>query len=63
MSSVECRGKIFYCFGCQLENHRVECRLGMITIFHAANKTSVPSVFTSKGSASFQVGVECRDEF
>ncbi len=30
--SVKCRGQIFYSFGCQLENHNVECRLGIITI-------------------------------
>ncbi len=30
--SVRCRGQIFYSVGCQLENHSVECPLGIITL-------------------------------
>ncbi len=51
--SIKCRVKIFYSFRCRLENHSVECRLGIITIFHAANKTLVP----------YCTGVKCRGEF
>ena len=49
--SVECQGKIFCSFGCRLENHSIECHLGIITIFHFSVFCKVP------------VGVECRGEF
>ena len=55
--SVECRGQIFCSFGCRLENHSVECRLGIITIFHAANKTPVP--YSTVNFSVFLQG-ECR---
>ena len=38
--SVKCRGQIFYSFGCLLENHSFECRLGIhrISIIPISNR-------------------------
>ncbi len=54
--SVQCQGQIFLSFGCQLENHSIECRLGMLTIysiFHAA-------IFFGRWVSSIGVNFGCQ---
>ena len=54
--SVECWGQIFYSFGCRLENHNVECRLGIVTIFHSTlhQNKSVNFILVTSGLWQFQ---------
>ncbi len=39
----QCRGQIFYCFGCRLENHSVECQLGIIIYLYFMLQTRYQS--------------------
>ncbi len=53
--SVQCRSQIFYSVGCQLENHNVECRLGIINLSFTLQTRSFMFFF--------KLGVECWGTF